>query len=79
MGLFGTSENIILNVEGMTCEHCEMKVQNALKATAGVKKVVSVDKNAGKATLQLKKGIEVTAETLINAVVEAGYSASATD
>ena len=64
-------EEIILNVEGMMCEHCKKHVYDALIKVNGVKEVeVSLkNKNA------LIKGTHLNKEELIKAVVEAGYKA----
>lgn len=58
----------ILKIEGMTCMHCKMKVENALKGVAGVSSV-QVDL-AGK-----KAVIAGSAEqaALAKAVTDAGY------
>ncbi|MBC2090361.1 heavy-metal-associated domain-containing protein [Listeria welshimeri] len=64
-------EKLTLNVEGMTCEHCEARVTKALSGVSGVKNaVVSLDE--GTATVEFEKG-EVTEDALIDAVEEAGY------
>ncbi|MBC1463676.1 heavy-metal-associated domain-containing protein [Listeria welshimeri] len=64
-------EKLTLNVEGMTCEHCEARVTKALSEVSGVKNtVVSLDE--GTATVEFEKG-EVTEDALIDAVEEAGY------
>lgn len=65
------SETIVLKVEGMTCGHCKMTVENALRSVAGVssaavdlaKKTATVSYEAGKASL----------EALKEAIDEAGY------
>lgn len=59
-------------VEGMTCGHCKMTVENAAGNLAGV----------GAAKVNLKKGTltvkydsaAVTLEDIKDAVIEAGYS-----
>ncbi len=38
-------KEIIIKVEGMVCEGCENRVQNAVKTIKGVKKVVANHKN----------------------------------
>ncbi|EAC2401517.1 copper chaperone CopZ [Listeria monocytogenes] len=64
-------EKLILNVEGMTCSHCEARVTKALSEVNGVKSaVVSLDE--GTATVEFEKG-QVTEDALIDAVEEAGY------
>jgi len=60
----------ILKVEGMTCNHCKMRVEKALQALSGVESV-KVDLAA--------KEVVVSGETerssLVKAIVDAGYSA----
>ncbi|NQU68988.1 MAG: heavy-metal-associated domain-containing protein [Rhodospirillales bacterium] len=60
---------IKLKVSGMTCEHCERAVTNALADVAGVEKVVAVNRENEEAI------IEGTADTeaLMAAVREEGY------
>ena len=61
-----------ITVEGMSCEHCEQTVAEALEDVEGVE-TVAVDRDAERAT------VEGDAETraLVTAVDEAGYDASA--
>ena len=61
-----------ITVEGMSCEHCEQTVEDALEGVEGVQSV-DVDREAERAT------VEGDAETgaLVSAVDEAGYDASA--
>ncbi|KXX66222.1 CopZ family metallochaperone [Marichromatium gracile] len=59
-----------LKITGMSCQHCERRVREALVAVAGVESV-SIDLAAGRAR------VEGAAEpaTLIAAVEAAGYQA----
>ncbi|WP_222915795.1 heavy metal-associated domain-containing protein [Natrinema sp. SYSU A 869] len=61
-----------ITVEGMSCEHCEQTVEDALEGVEGVESV-DVDRDAKRAT------VEGAAETqaLVSAVDIAGYNASA--
>lgn len=61
-----------ITVEGMTCEHCEQTVEEALEDVDGVANA-SADREAESAT------VEGDAETdaLVSAVDDAGYDASA--
>ncbi|MCU4802744.1 heavy-metal-associated domain-containing protein [Halobacteria archaeon HArc-gm2] len=61
-----------ITVEGMSCEHCEQTVEEALEGVDGVTDV-SVDREAETAT------VEGDADTgsLVAAVDDAGYEASA--
>ncbi len=58
-----------IKIEGMTCNHCKMRVEKALNAIDGV--AASVDLAAKNAELTLSK--EVSREALENAVRNAGY------
>jgi copper chaperone CopZ len=75
--LFGrrkAGEKIEFTVRGMTCGHCEMRVQNALKAVPGVVEAIT-NLERERAVVTLAPNAEVSIETLIAAVVEAGYEA----
>ncbi|QLK24466.1 heavy-metal-associated domain-containing protein [Natrinema zhouii] len=61
-----------ITVEGMSCEHCEQTVEDALEGVQGVNSV-DVDREAERATVE---GDAETAD-LVEAVDEAGYEASA--
>jgi len=65
--------NIKLRVAGMTCGHCQAKVQKALTGTAGVYSAV-VDLKAGEAEVDFEDDA-VTTEQLVTAVQRAGYTA----
>ena len=73
MGLFGKTETVTLDVEGMTCGHCVMRVKKALDAVKGVKDV-NVELEAKKATVKLDPN-KVEEKSLVEAVEEAGYKA----
>ena len=61
----------ILEVQGMTCEHCKAKVEKALEKIEGVEEVkVSLFKKQAKV-----KGENLEDEKLVKAVEEAGYKA----
>ena len=59
----------IMNIEGMTCMHCQKRVEKALNAIEGVSAKVDLATNT--ATITLSK--PVLDEVLIKAVVDAGY------
>ena len=66
---------IKLNVEGMTCGHCQMSVKKALENVKGVKSaVVDLEK---KSVVVNYKSDKVTEESLVQAVADAGYKAEA--
>lgn len=62
-----------LRVTGMTCGHCQMKVEQALKHASGVYSAV-VDLQTGEAEVDFNDD-SATADQLIAAVAKAGYSA----
>ena len=64
---------IRLRVEGMTCEHCERAVTDALSHVAGVEKVVSVSRERNEAVVEGQADIAA----LVAAVAEEGYRAEA--
>lgn len=59
-----------LSIEGMMCGHCQATVEKALKGVQGVSEVVVSleDKNA-----VVTADESVSADTLKNAIVDAGY------
>ncbi|HVJ50765.1 CopZ family metallochaperone [Desulfitobacterium sp.] len=59
-----------LKVDGMTCNHCKMHVEEALRGVNGVEDA-QVDLAKGEAVV----AGEANREDLVKAVVEAGYSA----
>ena len=61
-----------ITVEGMTCGHCEQTVEDALREVSGVTDVTA-DREAEQASVD--GDADVTA--LVQAVEEAGYTASA--
>ena len=60
-----------LKVQGMTCNHCVMRVAKALNAVAGVQDA-KVDLQKAEAVVSYDDA-KVSAEKLSAAVVEAGY------
>jgi copper chaperone CopZ len=64
--------NRTISVEGMTCEHCEQTVEEALSGVSGVTGV-TVDREAERADVE---GDADEAE-LVQAVEGAGYTAHA--
>lgn len=64
--------SITLTVTGMTCEHCEQSVVEALEGVEGVTDATA-DRDAEQATVEG----EADTDTLIDAVQSAGYEASA--
>jgi copper chaperone len=60
-----------LKIQGMTCNHCVMRVAKALKGTAGVQDA-QVDLQKGQAVVTYDEA-KVSLDKLSFAVVEAGY------
>ncbi len=60
-----------LKIQGMTCNHCVMRVTKALKAVPGVQDA-QVDLQKGEAAVTYDDA-KVTTDKLSFAVVEAGY------
>jgi len=75
MGLFGKKPVVTVKVEGMSCNHCVMRVTKVLEELQGVKKA-KVDLEKKKADITLVKEGSVSTEALINAVNELGFKAS---
>ncbi len=67
------TREVTLEIQGMTCDHCERTVANALKAVPGVAEVLSVSSASGLA--RIAAGPEATAERIEAAVAKAGYRA----
>ena len=65
---------ITLKVTGMTCQHCERAVSEALAGVSGVDEVVSVSHERDQATVEGSPDLG----ELIAAVKEEGYEAEAT-
>ena len=63
----------IITIEGMTCGHCVMHVENALKEISGVKSV-KVDLEGKSASVELSH--EVEDEKIKEAIEDAGYEAT---
>lgn len=69
-----TGDEVVLNVEGMTCGACENAVKSQLLKVAGVKDA-SADCKNGKAVVKVEEG-KANTDELIKAVEKAGFSAS---
>src|SRR5438874_13585002 len=65
--------NVKLRVSGMTCGHCQAKVENALKGVTGVYSAI-IDLPDGEAEVDFDDD-SVTTEQLVAAVAKAGYGA----
>jgi len=65
--------NVKLKVTGMTCGHCQAKVEQALKGVGGVYSAI-VDLQDGEAEVDFNDDAVTTAQ-LVAAVERAGYTA----
>ena len=65
--------NIKLRVSGMTCSHCQAKVEKALKGITGVYTAI-VDLKDGEAEVDFNDD-SVTTQQLVAAIEQAGYGA----
>ena len=65
--------NVKLRVTGMTCGHCQAKVEKALKGVSGVYSAV-IDLPDGEAEVDFEDDT-VTTQELVAAIVKAGYGA----
>ena len=63
----------IVNIEGMCCERCAKRVENALGAVSGV---VSADVKLKKNIAVIRSREEVADEVLSKAVTDAGFTVS---
>jgi copper chaperone len=66
--------NVKLRVTGMTCGHCQAKVEKALKDVSGVYSAV-IDLPDGEAEVDFDDDC-VTTDQLVAAISKAGYSAT---
>ncbi len=72
--MFGSTQTLVLQIEGMKCPHCQKHVETALKAIKGVKKVtVSLEEKTAQVAFVPAK---TEAAALVQAVTEAGYVAT---
>lgn len=63
----------ILKIEGMTCGHCQARVEQALNAISGVNAKVDLASNSAEVVMN---GL-VSDDALRQAVEQAGYTVSA--
>jgi len=65
---------VAIQIQGMTCNHCVMRVQKALAELPGVRKA-AVTLQPGQATVEYDEGA-VTPGQMAAAVARAGYAAT---
>ncbi|MFM7818078.1 MAG: heavy-metal-associated domain-containing protein, partial [Verrucomicrobiota bacterium] len=66
--------SVVLSVEGMTCNHCALRVQEALQGVPGVEGV-RVDLAAATASVRRSIRGEPADALLVGALQKAGYAA----
>ena len=66
-------EKIVINVEGMMCNHCKMHVEKACMSVAGAKEA---EANLKKNNVVVKYESEIDKDALVKAINDAGYKAS---
>ncbi len=59
-----------VGIEGMTCDHCVKRVENALKELDGVK---NVKVNLKKKTADMELEVDLSSDKIKAAVEDAGY------
>ncbi len=69
--LFGKKITTVVTVDGMHCGHCKAKVEQAIKAIEGVKKV-SADLETGKVTILSK--CDLDSDVIKTVVADAGFT-----
>lgn len=71
---FDKTENGILSVEGMHCNHCKAKVENALKELKGVKKAEADLASAEVAVTYLPN--KISCAEMVDKINSIGFKAS---
>jgi copper chaperone CopZ len=72
--MFGKKEqNLILNVSGMTCNHCEMNVENTIKT---MENIVFVKADRENSKVEIKYKGEINTDIIKNKISELGYKVS---
>lgn len=69
---FENKSKLELKVSGMTCGHCEAKIETAVKQLPGVKKVAA-SRTKQKVTIELDKTEEFDLQKIKEAIESLGY------
>ena len=72
-GIKRADKTTVIKVDGMSCEHCKMRVKKALEAVKGVR-LADVDLENKQVTVHITKDVDIQA--LKDAIEIAGYKAS---
>ncbi len=67
-------QSVIIQVDGLSCPFCAYGLEKNLKKVAGVGSV-DIDMKAGQAIVQIEQGVDVTDDTLRQAIKKAGFTA----
>lgn len=68
------TEQFVIKVKGMTCGHCEARIEKAVKKITGVRNA-KADRHAEKLSVECEPGA-VTARQLAAVVQDEGYTTS---
>jgi copper chaperone len=68
----GTKDKIELKVSGMTCGHCEAKLEKAISQLSGIKKVTASRTN-GMVTVEPDKSETLDLQKIKEAIQALGY------
>lgn len=71
---FEKTENTVISVEGMHCNHCKAKVESTLKSVKGVKKFVVSLENASASVDYVAS--KTSPADIAAAITAAGFNAS---
>ncbi|MGN1201681.1 MAG: heavy-metal-associated domain-containing protein, partial [Eubacterium sp.] len=63
-------KNIVLNIEGMSCNACELRIENAVSKIEGVE---TVKADCEKNTLTVEFDLPATVDKIKNTVQNTGY------
>lgn len=74
--MFGGTEKKSLTVEGMTCGHCEQRVEKAVGQIDGVKKVKASHTDQT-VEIAYKKGTPISDTDIEKAIAELGFKVEA--
>lgn len=70
---FDKTENTVISVEGMHCNHCKAKVESAIKAVKGVKKFTVSLENASASVDYVPS--KTSPENIVAAITASGFGA----
>ncbi|MDR2650172.1 MAG: cation transporter [Clostridiales bacterium] len=65
-------ENTVIRVDGMSCSHCEIAIQDAVRKLPGIKKV-KANRRKKEVSLVYEASL-VTSEQITEAINDTGYS-----